>query len=98
MLGRLFLIALAVLLGLSQYQLWVGTGSLAELQRLRDELGRQELENARLASRNAELAKEVSAIKTDAQAIEELLRSRFGYIREGETFVRLIPKAEQSNE
>lgn len=98
MLGRMTLAVLAILLGLSQYQLWVGTGSLAELQRLRDELGRQELENARLASRNAELAKEVHAIKTDAQAIEELLRSRFGYVREGETFVRLIPRTEQPND
>lgn len=93
--SRLILATLAILLALSQYQLWVGTGSLAEVQRLRDELDRQALENERLASRNAELAKEVHAIKTDPQAIEELLRSRFGYVREGETFVRLIPRGEQ---
>ena len=96
--GRLILAVLAMLLALSQYQLWVGTGSLAEVQRLRDELGRQALENERLASRNAELAKEVHAIKTDPQAIEELLRSRFGYVREGETFIRLIPKADQTHD
>ncbi|MGA1206319.1 MAG: cell division protein FtsB [Gammaproteobacteria bacterium] len=96
--GRLILAVLAMLLALSQYQLWVGTGSLAEVQRLRDELGRQALENERLASRNAELAKEVHAIKTDPQAIEELLRSRFGYVRDGETFIRLIPKADQTHD
>jgi len=96
--SRVILLALVILLGLSQYQLWVGTGSLAELQRLRDDLARQALENARLASRNAALANEVQAIKTDAQAIEELLRSRFGYVREGETFVRLIPKTETAHE
>ena len=74
------------------YQLWFGTGSISELQRLTDELEKQELENQRLASRNDELVSEINALKTDPQAIEELLRSRFGYVKEGETFVRLLPK------
>ncbi len=88
------LVGLAILLGLSQYQLWFGTGSVSELQRLSDELNRQEAENTRLASRNEELMQEIRALKTDPQAIEELLRSRFGYVKEGETFIRLIPDSE----
>ena len=56
-----------------------------------DEFDRQSAENERLASRNEELMQEVIALKTDPEAIEELLRSRFGYVKEGEIFVRLIP-------
>ena len=98
MTGRVILVGLVILLGLSQYQLWFGTGSISELQRLTDELEKQESENQRLASRNDELVSEINALKTDAEAIEELLRSRFGYVKEGETFVRLLPKRELSND
>ena len=98
MTGRTILIGLGILLVLSQYQLWFGTGSISELQRLTDELEKQELENQRLASRNDELVSEINALKTDPQAVEELLRSRFGYVKEGETFVRLLPKGELPSE
>ena len=98
MTGRTVLVGLGILLVLSQYQLWFGTGSISELQRLTDELEKQELENQRLASRNDELVSEINALKTDPQAVEELLRSRFGYVKEGETFVRLLPKGELPND
>ena len=98
MTGRIVLVGLGILLVLSQYQLWLGTGSISELQRLTDELEKQELENQRLASRNDELVSEINALKTDPQAIEELIRSRFGYVKEGETFVRLLPKGELPSE
>ncbi|MEC9077299.1 MAG: septum formation initiator family protein [Pseudomonadota bacterium] len=98
MTGRVVLVGLLIILGLSQYQLWFGTGSISELQRLTDELEKQESENQRLASRNDELVSEINALKTDPEAIEELLRSRFGYVKEGETFVRLLPKRELSND
>jgi cell division protein FtsB len=98
MTSRIVLVGFGILLVLSQYQLWFGTGSISELQRLTDELEKQESENQRLASRNDELVSEINALKTDPQAIEELLRSRFGYVREGETFVRLVPKGELPSE
>ena len=68
------------------------------MQRLTDELEKQETENQRLSSRNDELVSEVNALKTDPEAIEELLRSRFGYIKKGETFIRLLPKGEPSRD
>jgi cell division protein FtsB len=55
MTGKFVLVGLAILLGLSQYQLWFGTGSISELQRLTDELHKQEAANQRLTSRNDEL-------------------------------------------
>ena len=98
MTGRVVLFGLVILFGLSQYQLWFGTSSISELQRLTDELEKQESENQRLASRNDELVSEINALKTDPEAIEELLRSRFGYVKEGETFVRLLPKGKLPND
>jgi cell division protein FtsB len=98
MTGRFFLVGLGILLGLSQYQLWFGTGSISELQRLTDELKKQEAANQRLTARNDELVAEVNALKNDPEAIEELLRSRFGYVKEGETFIRLLPKGNVPSE
>ena len=86
MTGRTVLVGLGILLVLSQYQLWFGTGSISELQRLTDELEKQESENQRLASRNDELVSEINALKTDPEAVEELLRSRFGYVERGRDF------------
>ena len=94
MTGKFVLVGLVILLGLSQYQLWFGTGSISELQRLTDELHKQEAANQRLTSRNDELVAEINALKNDPEAIEELLRSRFGYVKDGETFVRLLPKGD----
>ena len=95
---RLLLISLTILLGLSQYQLWFGTGSISELQRLTDELQKQEAENQRLESRNDDLVSEINALKNDPESIEELLRSRFGYVKDGEIFIRLVPKLDFSDE
>ena len=98
MTGKFVLVGLAILLGLSQYQLWFGTGSISELQRLTDELHKQEAANQRLTSRNEELVAQINALKNDPEAIEELLRSRFGYVKDGETFVRLLPKGDLPSE
>ena len=98
MTGKFVLVGLAILLGLSQYQLWFGTGSISELQRLTDELHKQEAANERLTSRNDELVAEINALKNDPEAIEELLRARFGYVKDGETFVRLLPKGDLPSE
>jgi cell division protein FtsB len=98
MTSRIVLVGLAILLSLSQYQLWFGAGSISELQRLTDELQKQEAANQRLTSRNDELVAEINALKNDPEAIEELLRSRFGYVKDGETFVRLLPKGDLPSE
>ena len=98
MTGKFVLVGLVILLGLSEYQLWFGTGSISELQRLTDELHKQEAANQRLTSRNDELVAEINALKNDPEAIEELLRSRFGYVKEGETFVWLLPEGDLPSE
>lgn len=95
---KAILAILVLVLGMSQYKLWFGQGSIAERQRLEDELAKQASENRRLAARNSELVTEIQALKTDPEAIEELLRSRFGYVREGEIFIRLISNQGQRSD
>lgn len=78
-----------IILGL-QFRLWVGPGSLAEIDRLNDALEQQEAENAVLNARNRELLQEVEELKTGTDAIEEMAREDLGLIGDGETFYMIV--------
>lgn len=82
-----FLVVLFVIL---QYRLWVGDGSLAEVQRLREGIALQQSENGQLRERNAALDAEVSDLKQGLIAVEERARAELGMIKEGETFFQII--------
>jgi len=87
---RLIALILMVLLGALQYRLWVGDGSLADLHRLDQSIGRQQHENAELRARNARLEADVVDLKTGLEAVEERARSELGMIRKGETFYQIV--------
>lgn len=89
---RWLVLALIGLLGLLQYRLWVGEGSLAELHTLKMQIGEQQLELERLQARNQVLIAEVESLKTGLAAIEERARFDLGMIQEGELFLQLIEK------
>lgn len=82
-----FLVLLFVVL---QYRLWVGDGSLAEVQRLRESIAQQQGENGQLRERNAALDAEVRDLKQGLIAVEERARAELGMIKEGETFFQII--------
>jgi cell division protein FtsB len=84
------IIALTVLLVVLQYPLWFGSGSVAEIHRLRQDIASQERENARLRDRNQALEAEVVDLKSGVHAIEERARSELGMIRHGETFYQVV--------
>jgi len=85
-----------IILGL-QFRLWIGPGSLAEIDRLNQDLDEQATENAILEARNLELLQEVEELKNGTDAIEELARQDLGLIKEGETFYMIVePKSEAS--
>jgi len=86
-------VLLLVLLGL-QYRLWVGEGSLAEVESLKRQLAAQRAELSDLHERNATLQAEVDDLKQGLAAIEARARSELGLIREGETYFQLLPRAE----
>lgn len=90
----IFATLLLMLLGL-QYRLWVGDGSLAEVESLKRQLAAQHDELRDLHERNATLQAEVDDLKEGLAAIEARARTELGLIREGETYFQLLPPAER---
>lgn len=73
-----------------QYRLWVGEGSLAQV----DDLSRR-VETAKVANevkrqRNEVLKAEIIDLKDGFDAIEEKARSEWGLIKKDETFFLLV--------
>ena len=97
---RWWLWGLLILLGLLQYRLWMGDGSLAEVWRLHGQVEAQKEENERLRERNQALDAEVQDLKQGQAAIEERAREELGMIRKDETFYQIVeePGGEKLNE
>ncbi|MEX1197003.1 MAG: cell division protein FtsB [Pseudohongiellaceae bacterium] len=87
---KALVIILSGILLVLQYQVWVGDGSIAELQRLEADVEERRQENERLDERNRELENEVLALKEGLDAIEERARTDLGMIRDDETFYLII--------
>ncbi|HBA00436.1 cell division protein FtsB [Halomonas sp. CnH100-B] len=77
---------LLAVLGLLQYQLWLGNGGWQDLQQVERRVAIQEAANDPLRERNARLAAEVTDLKTGLDAIEERARSDMGMVRTDEQF------------
>jgi len=95
---RIIIGILVILLLLLQYRLWVGEGSLAEVNNLKHEIVTQQQELEQLRLRNRALTAEVQDLKQGLSAIEERARSELGMIRKGETFYQIIEPKEKSKE
>ncbi|MGB5835388.1 MAG: cell division protein FtsB [Thiohalocapsa sp.] len=89
---RWLILGLIILLGLLQYRLWVGDGSLEELHALRVQIDDYRTELQRLEARNLALAAEVQDLKDGLEAIEDRARSELGMIQRGEVFLQVIEK------
>jgi cell division protein FtsB len=87
---RLLIALLFLLLVVLQYRLWVGPGSLAEVNNLQHEIAQLREEMVALRERNNALQAEVEDLRSGQSAIEERARSELGMIKEGETFYQVI--------
>lgn len=85
--------ALAVVLILLQYRLWIANDGVRGVQRLEREVAAQKAQNARLAERNSRLEAQVQDLKSGTAAIEELARSDLGMIGPNETFYQVVEPA-----
>lgn len=96
---RWLLIALLVLLGVMQYRLWLGEGSLAERHRLQEQVEQQIRINEELRARNAVLEREVLELQTGSKGLEQRAREELGLVKEGETFYQLVeePQTEKDS-
>ena len=90
----LLAILVATLL-MTQYRLWVGEGSLAQVTRLQHQLDEQREKNAALARANRQLLREVRSLKEGTDGVEAKARYDLGLIKEGESlFIFLDPQKE----
>ncbi len=78
-----------IILGL-QVRLWIGPGSLAEIDQIEVAISTQETENVSLEARNRSLLTEVEELKNGTDGIEEMAREDLGLIKEGETFYMIV--------
>ncbi len=85
----LALVLLGLLIGL-QVRLWMGEGSLAELQSLRHEIQHQQAAIQRFTARNRTLQAAVEDLRAGQEALEERARSELGMIQEGELFIQVL--------
>jgi len=83
-------ILILLLIGL-QYKLWLGDGSLSEVVQLSNELDLQKAKLRVLEQRNNILEAQVLDLQNGLDAFEEKARNDLGMIKQGETFIQLIP-------
>ncbi len=86
----LLAVLILVLIGL-QYKLWFGDGSLSEVVQLSRELEIQKERLRELEERNRILEAQVLDLQNGLDAFEEKARNDLGMIKQGETFIQLIP-------
>ncbi len=91
---RILVAILFLLLVFLQYRLWVGEGSLAEVNNLENEITRQEAALVDLKKRNRALQAEVEDLRSGSAALEERARSELGMIKEGEIFYQVIDQSQ----
>ena len=86
----LIAVLLLALIGL-QYKLWFGDGSLSEVVQITRELEIQRAKLQELEDRNRILEAQVLDLQNGLDAFEEKARNDLGMIKQGETFIQLIP-------
>ena len=87
---------LFVLLLILQAQLWFGSHGVFQLWSLQGDTNEIKNKNDELSQRNEQLHAEVVELKEGKEALEERARSQLGFIKDGETFYRVVPDNGQS--
>jgi cell division protein FtsB len=88
---RLVTIALIVLIGWVQAELWFGKAGVAHVHQMRGELAGLRAGNDAAKQRNDQLQAEVSDLKEGLEMVEEKARSELGMTRPDELLVVLTP-------
>jgi cell division protein FtsB len=92
---RLITLALAALLLLIQYPLWLGKGGWLAVADLENQLAASKTRTEQLKARNAKLDSEVRDLKEGTEAVEERARYELGMIKQNEIFVQVLRKDEK---
>ena len=92
---RIITLALAALLLLIQYPLWLGKGGWLTVADLESQVAASRAKTEQLKARNAKLESEVSDLKNGTEAVEERARYELGMIKQNEIFVQVLRKDEK---
>ena len=82
----------AILLGLLAMlhaQLWLGRGSITQVNQLQQKLEQQKASNAKAQLANERLAAEVRDLKEGLEMVEERARMELGMVKPNEIFVHV---------
>src|SRR3990172_6922228 len=90
---RILALALAALILLLQYPLWLGKGGWLRVWDLDRQVQGQKDQNARLQRRNATLDAEVRDLKQGLEAVEERARYDLGMVKQDEVFFQVVDPA-----
>lgn len=93
---RLITIALAFLLLLIQYPLWLGKGGWLRVKDFEAQVDVAHQKNAELIARNAKLDSEVRDLKDGTGAVEERARYELNMIKQNEIFVQIVGKGQSA--
>jgi len=85
---KILALALAGLLALIQYPLWLGKGGWLRVWELDRQVQAQQGNNRRLTERNASLEGEVGDLRQGLLAVEERARYELGMVRADEVFIQ----------
>jgi cell division protein FtsB len=86
-------LAVALLVLWLQWELWTGRGGIPDVDRLKERVAAQKIENEQLRARNRALAADVEDLKRGREAIEEQAREELGMIRDDEVFYQVVEGA-----
>ena len=86
---RLLLVLLLALLVSFQAQLWLGRGSLPNVQNMQHRLDEQLDKNRQSQARNVRLGAEVGDLKEGLEIVEEKARMELGMVKPNEIFVQV---------
>jgi cell division protein FtsB len=87
---RLITLALAALLILIQFPLWLGKGGWLRVGELEATVAVAHKKTDELKARNAKLDSEVRDLKDGTGAVEERARYELGMIKQNEVFVQVL--------
>jgi cell division protein FtsB len=89
---RLITLALAALLLLIQYPLWLGKGGWLHVKDFEAQVNAAHKKIDELSARNAKLDSEVRDLKDGTGAVEERARYELSMIKQNEIFIQIVGK------
>lgn len=89
MVPRIVPLVLLALLVAVHAQLWLGQGSVAYVEQLRQDIAEQNAANALVRKENERLAAEVNDLRNGLEMVEFQARSELGMLKPNEIFVQI---------